>query len=303
MHLIVPFAAPWSEEGRHALHTLKLPGLEALLKQLTPVARDEGDAYSFSPPHERALARALGLSGGDGQLPWGAVEAAAAGIETGDLAWARLTPAHWEVSADGVHMSDPALLDLHADEAEALFDAIRPLFESEGAAIVHVRPLQWHAAHGSLASLRTASLDRVVGREIGAWLPEAADAKLMRRLQNEVQMLLYTHAVNEAREARGELPVNTFWFSGCGVAQPVSAPAPRVDDRLRAPALAGDWAAWAGAWTALDAELSRLRDTPLTLDLCGERSAVQYATRPRSLIARLAGTLRGGSALALLESL
>ena len=30
-------------------------------------------------------------------------------------------------------------------------------------------------------------------------------------------MLLYTHPVNDAREARGALPVNSFWLSGCGV--------------------------------------------------------------------------------------
>ena len=39
MHLIVPFAAPLSEAGRHALQTLKLPQLDARLGRLTQVAR------------------------------------------------------------------------------------------------------------------------------------------------------------------------------------------------------------------------------------------------------------------------
>jgi hypothetical protein len=77
----------------------------------------------------------------------------------------------------------------------------------------------------------------------------------MRRLQNEVQMLLYTHPLNDRREAAGLLPVNSL------LAQRLRPPArwrrrrgrPQVDDRLRQPALAEDWAAWCDAWRALDA--------------------------------------------------
>ena len=62
MHLLVPFASDRSEACRHVLHDLALPNLERLLALLTPAGRDEGDAGSFSPPHERALAAALGLA-------------------------------------------------------------------------------------------------------------------------------------------------------------------------------------------------------------------------------------------------
>ncbi len=39
-------------------------------------------------------------------------------------------------------------------------------------------------------------------------------------------MLLYTHPINAAREARGELAVNSFWLSGTG-------PTPVADARRR----------------------------------------------------------------------
>jgi hypothetical protein len=301
MHLIVPFAAPLSEPGRQALQTLKLPRLESLLRGMAPAWRDEGDAFSFSPPHERALARALGLAGADGELPWGAWHAARDGVDTGDLAWGLLTPVHWEVGSDHVRLTDPAALSIEDAESRALCEAVRPLFESEGVALVYGAPQRWYVAHETLQDLRTASADRAAGRNIDPWLPQGPQARLMRRLQNEVQMLLYTHPLNAGREARGALPVNSFWLSGCGAHQPVSGAAPVVDERLRAAALAEDWAAWAEAWHALDEELGRR--SPQTLVLCGERSAVQYGTAPRSLWQRLRGTLRGGSAVALLESL
>jgi hypothetical protein len=47
-------------------------------------------------------------------------------------------------------------------------------------------------------------------------MPVAARAKPLRRLQNEMQMLLYTHPVNERRIARGLPAVNSFWISGTG---------------------------------------------------------------------------------------
>jgi hypothetical protein len=256
---------------------------------------------SFSPPHERALARAIGLAGADGELPWGAWHAARDGVEVDDLAWGLLTPVHWEVGSDHIRLTDPAALALDEAESRALFEAVQPLFESEGAALVYGASQRWYVAHETLQELRTASADRAAGRNIDAWLPQGPQARLMRRLQNEVQMLLYTHPLNAEREARGALPVNSFWLSGCGAQQPTNASVPAVDERLRVAALAEDWAAWAEAWHALDEELGHR--PPETLVLCGERSAVEYATASRSLWQRLRGTLRGVSAAAVLESL
>jgi hypothetical protein len=301
MHLILPFAAPLSEAGRQALQTLKLPGLESMLGRMSMLSRDEGDAFSLSPPHERALARALGLAGADGELPWAAWQAARDGIETGDLAWGLLTPVHWEVGSDQVLLTDPAALALGDEDARVFFEAVRPLFESEGAALMYGAPRRWYVAHESLRELATASLDRAAGRNVDAWLPAGPNARLLRRLQNEVQMLLYTHPLNAEREARGELPLNSVWLSGCGLPQPARSDGPVVDERLRGPALADDWAAWAEAWAALDVQW--VRQPPQTLVLCGERHAVRYGMAPRSLWQRLQGTLRGVSAAAVLESL
>jgi hypothetical protein len=79
--------------------------------------RSEADEYTLSTPHERALAQALGLAGPDGGLPWGAHLAAQDGIDTGDLSWGLLTPAHWHVSIDHVAMLDPQALALEEGES------------------------------------------------------------------------------------------------------------------------------------------------------------------------------------------
>jgi hypothetical protein len=309
MHLMIPFAAPLSEAGRHASATLKLPKLQALLGRWAEVARDTGDEWSLSPPHERARARALGLNGGDGQLPWAALQARADGVAVGERAWGLITPTHWHLGTDQVSLLDPKALLLDEAASRACFKAVQDLFTSAGYALLYAAPLRWYVAHDTLAALATASLDRVVGRNVDAWLGTAPALQAVRRLQSEVQMVLYTHPLNDSREAQGMLSINSFWLSGCGVAQPASGPEPTTDARLRAPALAGDWAAWVKAWDTLDAgPLAELlqraqRGETARLTLCGERSAATFEAAPRGLLQRARSLLAAPTVQPLLESL
>ncbi|HNT37642.1 MAG TPA: hypothetical protein PKO45_00840 [Rubrivivax sp.] len=291
MHVLIPFAAPLSEAGRGALAALRLPNLEAMLAGRRG-ERDEGDEFALSPPHERALARAWGWAGADGLLPFAAEQARALDFDPGDLAWGLLTPAHWHVGTDQVSMTDPEALALDEAASRQLYEAVAPLFTSEGFLMHWGAPTQWFVAHEALAELPTASLDRVIGRNVDRWLPDAAHARLLRRLLNETQMLLHAQALNEEREARGLPTVNAVWLSGCGAAQavvPAAQRAVQVQARLRRPALAEDWVGWAQAWTQLDAELPSLAPTRITL--CGERSSWSIPLPARGLLQRLSARL------------
>ncbi len=311
MHLLIPFAAPGSDAGRQALSALALPQLSALLASADAPQIDVGDETSLSPPHERALARELGLAGADGLLPWAAWQAAREGqsdASPADLAWGQLTPVHCHLGTDQVSLLDPEELALDEAGSRALLAALHDLFESEGFVLVYGAPTRWYLAHESLAELATASPDRVIGRNVDPWLPAGRDARLWRRLQNEVQMRLHQHPLNEAREARGLLPVNNLWLSGCGVLPALSRLEPPaelvVDERLRRPALAEDWAAWIQAWSALDTErLALLRGRAARLTLCGERSAASWQLRPPGLWQALRARWRRSDPRTLLESL
>jgi hypothetical protein len=287
VHLIVPFASPWSAAGRDALSHLATPALDALLAGSHEAARDDGDEETLTTPHERVLAKALGWRvDAKASLPWAARQAAADGIDVGTAAWGLITPVH------AIHLADPRSLGLDETASRALFDAVRPLFDSEGFALHWGAPLRWYASHADLAALPTASLDRVVGRSIERWLPAGPDARFVRRLQNEVQMLLYTHPVNIEREAAGLPTVNSFWLSGCGVLQRDAKYNVQVDDRLTMPALAEDWPAWSAAWRALDASMLPTRPLQM-LTLCGERSAITFERTDQRLWQRVASALKG----------
>lgn len=299
MHLLIPFAAPLADPGRHALRPLVLPGLQRCLSSMTELQRELGTEFSFTPPHELALVRAFGWQGEDGRWPLAAWWAQQDGLPVGDTPLALLTPSHWHLGTEQLSLGDPALLMLDEGSSRAFFEAIAPLFTSEGFTMQQGSPGRWYAGHASLAELPTASLDRVIGRNVDPWL--GAGARLLRRLQNEVQMLLHEHPLNQERERRGLLAVNSIWCSGAGAPQPRPAAVPQIDERLRRHALAGDWAAWADAWQRIDADLATA--PPQQLTLCGERGYVHLAAKPKSWLGTLSSRWRRVDVPALLEAL
>ena len=315
MHLIIPFAGTVSEDGRLALQTLSLPGLERLLARLQAGTLLGSDEFSLNAPHEQALALALGWPIADtalpnAALPWAALQAEALGLDGRQAAWGLLTPVQLHAGTEQVSLGLPTDLQLDEVTSRQLLALVRPLFESEGLRLQWAGPLQWLASHVLFDGLATASLDRVSGRHLDPWLAGQRTARLIHRLQSEVQMLLHEHPLNQQRESQGLPLVNSFWLSGCGrlpaLATP-SGPPPTLDERLRAPALAEDWAAWAEAWRTLDAgpiaALQRGADATTRLTLCGERRAQSFTLQPQGLWQRLAGTWRRLSALAVLENL
>ncbi|QJW83683.1 phosphoglycerate mutase [Ramlibacter terrae] len=250
--------------------------MRRLLARLGPPETDAGTADSLSPPHERALARAIGLPIADGLLPFAALQGGAAGE---GCAW--ITPSHWRVGRDDIAMAHAQELQLDESTSRALLAAMQRYFAEDGITLEYRQPLQWLARGDLFRALPTASLDRVTGRQIERWMPSGDAGRPVRRLQQEMQMLLYTLPLNEERQARGLLPVNSFWVSGTGSLPAAFRPAgaPQVTQALREPALVDDGAARAAAWQRLDAnEIAGLltdvdAGRAVRLTLCGEANS------------------------------
>ena len=295
-HLLIPFAGRGSPACREALAALRLPKLEALLGRLSLMHEDVQDDSTFSPPHERALAAALGIAAPDGCIPWAALEAKQSGLDQtdGGESWGVATLCHWQVGIDDVVLGDPAAIEIDAAESAALLAAAQPFFAEDGITLhASATPGRWLARGKVFDGLPAASIDRAVGHQISEWSPLTDAARPMRKLQNEMQMLLYTERVNDDRTARGVPPINSFWLSGTGSLPKVpspNGPVPTVADTLRTPALRDDGAGWASAWQALDAGpvAALLADAAngadVTLTLCGDRGARRFGKQPRGLV-------------------
>lgn len=318
MHLLIPFASCDSGECQQTLAGLKLPNLDKLLNRLVETGRDEADETTLSPPHERALAAVWGLTANgqtakDGQLPWAAWQVAKkaqsghpVANKTAGAAWAIITPCQWAVQTGHITMTDPATLQLSDSDSRALLAAMAPYFEEDGIHLEYDSPTHWLAQGDIFRGLATASLDRVTGRDIHDWFPKAEKAKLLRRLQNEMQMLLYTHPITDARAERGLPPVNSFWVSGTGALparpirfEPVENKSVTMPTTLRDTALAENWPAWAQAWQEIDnqecagllAAFSAKQHVELTL--CGERSAQNFGSGTYTILSQISAHFRG----------
>ncbi len=327
-HLLLAFAACSDASW---LATLKaLPAAHTrhfakLLQGMQLAGTDNNDALSMSPPHERALARVHGLDGDgmrDGLIPWAAWEheqrtQGEAGEETRTHSWAYVTPCHWLMGREHATLTNPDALALSEADSRTLMAAMQVYFEADGIRLHYIAPQRWLAEGDVFRNLPTASLDRVLGRSVDPWLPAGSSGKTLRRLQNEMQMLLYTHPINDARTSQRQLPINSIWFSGTGELpeqgrrpaasperQQLSAPRTLVDSALR-----DDWEAYASAWAALDALEAKdwlnrqAAGEVVRLTLCGERTALTFESAPRSLLRSFNQLLKPKPLLGLLETL
>ncbi len=292
-HLIVPFAECGSDAWLPTVSALALLNLGLLLRGMKLMDADHGPADSLSPPHERAQAKALGLApSADGLIPWAAHDANGMPGQ----AWAYITPCHWAMGREHATLTDPATLNLAEDESRTLLAAMQPYFSTEGITLHYQQPTRWLAEGAVFRSLPTASLDRVLGRNVDRWLPASTAIKL---LQNEMQMLLYSHPVNDSRSARGQRTVNSFWVSGSGAATetPPAGMSVIKTSALVRPALADDWTAYAAAWAQLDTTdiaslLTQQRSNKIVrLSLCGESNVRTFETTQHGILTKLQNVL------------
>ena len=293
-HLLVPYAHASDPACQAQLATLQLPHLATLMATLAPEPLDSGSDSDWTPPHERAWARALGLAPAQGPCPDGLLPWAAWTTQRHDAACAWFTPCHWQAGMDRVTVLPPDGLALDPLDDRALLAALAPFCLEDGIQLTWHSPGRWLATGQVFEGLRTASLDRVAHRRPDGWLPNSPDpaaTRLLARLMNEAQMLFYTHPVSDRRQAQGQPPINGLWVSGAGrwtgAQLPTHGLAPTVVQApLQTAALRGDWEAWAQAWVAFDNSLlvqveHAQAGHGLRLTLCGERHAQTWGPTRR----------------------
>lgn len=314
MSTLIPYAKPGGPHCLQALPRLQLPNLSALLRLLTAGPRMQREEDTLTPLTEWLHAQTLGLEPQDGLTPWAALDAQHLQLPgTTDHGWAWLTPCHWQVNTDHVRMADPADTQITEAESRALMEAMRGFFAEDGITLHAWHKGHWLAQGAAFAALPTASLARASGGAVDHWMPRQLQARPLRRLQNEMQMLLYNHPVNDARSSAGLLPINSFWVSGTGNLpaghQPTAQTSSSIHTDLQAAALRDDATAWTQAWQALDAgPLAALlqdarADTPVDLTLCAENSAQTFSLQAQGLWSRMRHRLSGTDVAAILQNI
>ena len=157
----------------------------------------------------------------DAPLAAGALTLLAAGGEPGAHCWTRADPVHLRLMRDRLVLVPPQALRIARDEAEAVCAALNAHF-GERLALQAVDEQRWVARLSVPMEVATQAPLSLAGCDVAGALPSNA-ASPTHLLLNEAQMVLHALPVNEAREARGEPPVNSLWLWGAGVAPRVAA--------------------------------------------------------------------------------
>lgn len=207
MQLIVPYLFPPTRLREAAAPDLRLPSFETLL------ARGRLGACGAAGI-EALVCDELGIARQQ-DYPVAPISLLADGGEPGEHYWLRADPVHLRVMRDRIVLAGSSELALTQDEADALVASIHAHF-GDAFRLLALHPERWYLRVNPKSQLRTTPISLAIGCNIDPLLPQGDAAAALRAQLNELQMLLFDHPVNQAREARGALPVNSVWLWGGG---------------------------------------------------------------------------------------
>lgn len=205
IHLVVPDLFLPKELATEVRAGMHLPALEKILARAQSQALAAGTLEAW-------LCEAFGVAG-QAVAP---VTLLADGIEPGAAYWLRADPVYLRLHRDQLILQP--VMPLTADEAAQLCAALNGHFAVDGLHFIAPQPQRWYLKLDSAPHIATFPLAQVAGKDIHAHLPQGADALRWHGVLNEIQMLLFEHPVNQAREPRGEWFINSVWLWGGGYA-------------------------------------------------------------------------------------
>lgn len=206
LELIIPGLIPPPDIAAEVCAGLQMPALEKLLAR----------GSASSPPDGNLEDRLCAMFGVRSVAP---VRAAADGLDVGDAYWLCADPVSLQLQRAQVLVL-PGAVPVKED-ADSLCDAMNAHFTGTGLLFFAPHPRRWYVRVEADPQISTTPLRRVIWHDAKFFQPQGEDALRWQRFATEMQMVLYAHPLNQAREARGEPLVNSLWLWGGGRAAPL----------------------------------------------------------------------------------
>ena len=315
-----------SSNLREIIENLRTPHLKAWLSKAQALEGTTLSEESLNTPLEEGIRVCLADSSHATQISSGfsghahALALRSLPKETAQASalegWALISLCHWHVNSGQVFMLRSEPLDEQG--SEMLREELSPFFAQVGISLFKHMPGVWLAKSELFQALPTANLSRAMGQEVEPWLvgntfafpkERTHQSQSLKRLQSEVQMLLYQHPINQGRIA----PLNSIWFSDTGTSYLDAAqvhwlsmtPQPTqlessstnsiwISEHLNAARNQGDWRDWAQTLERMDADLFAELNTGgfERLIFCGSHSTKVWGNRPKHGLAGMLLTLK-----------
>lgn len=209
--IVIPDLLLPQEIAADACAGLYLPVLEKMLARAEPVplSTDDDSAGSL----EAWLCRTFGVVR-DKDDPIAPITMFADGIKPGSDYWLRADPVYLQIRRTQLFLHPHIPLD--AEEAAQLCTSLNTHFAVEGLQFFSPHPQRWYLRMENAPDIVTRPLAQVAGKDVQSCLPGGQDALYWHKVFNEIQMIFFEHPVNQARDVRGDLPVNSIWLWGGG---------------------------------------------------------------------------------------
>ncbi|MDD4882734.1 MAG: hypothetical protein PHX10_14235 [Gallionellaceae bacterium] len=195
------------------------------LAELPHLARLMARGRSGTSPVDAGISATLARLFGVEQRDLAAIALAAEDADPGADCWFHADPVHLLAGMHSLTLFDGRQFQIQDDESAALLATLNRHFDGE-IEFLAPHPARWYARFKRTPEVDMPPLDQVAGSVVSPGLIAGPDAQELQRTSTEIQMLLYTHPVNEAREERNEATVNGLWFWGGGRYR---QPAPQFD--------------------------------------------------------------------------
>lgn len=131
--------------------------------------------------------------------------------------WLRVDPVQMIPDRDTLVLIPGEALQITEEESDALIQNFNEHFEQDKVMLEKGSDLRWYLRILQPIDIQTQSLDSVSFQSIQDALPKGNAESYWRQLINEVQMLFFTHPVNEARREAGQSEINGVWIWGEGL--------------------------------------------------------------------------------------
>ena len=264
VHLVIPGLFLPKDIAAEVHAGLSLPALEKILGR--------GHSEVLEPVALEELLYGLFDMRSAGDAPIAPVSAAFDGLSAG--CWLRADPVHLRLQRDQMLMLP--VTEIRSDEAGQMCASLNEYFAGQGMEFLAPHPQRWYVRLDSLPDIRTRPISQVIGADVRRALPTGEDAPCWHRILNEIQMLLFAHPLNESRDARGTLTINSVWLWGAGHSENVSlqknfnnVSSDEALVEMFASSAGVPFTAWAGQWRDTESNGGQL------LVWTGLRSALQ----------------------------
>jgi hypothetical protein len=131
--------------------------------------------------------------------------------------WMYAAPVHLLLGRDSFFLAAPAPIPMTNEESVAIIDSLNQHF-SEMGYYFYILNGVWFLGLDNDPEVMTTPINQVMNENVADYMPVGDGASAWNKLQNEIQMLLFSHPVNQAREAQDLPVINSLWCYGLGKA-------------------------------------------------------------------------------------